>query len=137
VIYAVGENPWANTRGAWHRHTALVSGDTLKISTTFKATYKLEAAGTLVATWQRGDSRALAKLSKIDLGTLTRGGPDLPWRSSHVEFLMLDTELTEAGRPVRLETVVYKPNGDGPFPLLVFNHGATLDGRDPKRFRET
>jgi pimeloyl-ACP methyl ester carboxylesterase len=137
VIYAVGENPWANTRGAWHRHTALVSGDTLKISRTFDATYKLEAAGTLIATWERRDSRALAKLSKIDLVTLARGDQALPWRSSNVEFLMLDTELTEEGKPVRLETVVYRPRGDGPFPLLVFNHGATLNGREPKHFRET
>jgi pimeloyl-ACP methyl ester carboxylesterase len=137
VIYAVGENPWANTRGAWHRHTALVSGDTLKISKSFNATYKLEAAGTLIATWERRDNRALAKLSKIDLVTLARGDPALPWRSSNVEFLMLDTELTEDGKPVRLETVVYKPRGDGPFPLLVFNHGATLNGREPKHFRET
>lgn len=137
VIYAVGDNRWANIPGAWRRHTASVSGDVLKISKTFKATYKLEAGGSLIATWQRGNSRALAKLSKIDLGTLTHGGRPLPWSSSNVEFLMLDTELTEDGKPVRLEVVVYKPNGEGSFPLLVFNHGATLNGREPKRFRDT
>ena len=63
VIYAVGDNPWANIPGAWHRHTAAVSGDVLKISTTFNATYKLEAGGALIGTWQRGKNRALAKLS--------------------------------------------------------------------------
>ena len=137
VVYAVGDNPWANIPGAWHRHTASVSGDVLKISKTFNAAYRLEAGGTLTGTWQRGNSRALAKLSKIDLAALTRGGPPLPWSSSNVEFLMLDTELTENGKPVRLEAVVYRPNGEGPFPLLVFNHGATLNGREPKRFRDT
>ena len=137
VIYAVGDNPWANIPGAWHRHTASVSGDVLKISKTFNAAYRLEAGGTLTGTWQRGSSRALAKLSTIDLGTLMRGGPTLSWSSSNVEFLMLDTELTENGKPVRLETVVYRPKGEGPFPLLVFNHGATLNGREPKRFRDT
>ncbi len=137
VIYAVGDNQWANIPGAWHRHTASVLGDVLTISKTFNVTYKLESAGTLIGTWQRGNSRALAKLSKIELGALTRGGPDLPWSSSKVEFLMLDTKFTEEGKPVRLETVVYKPNGDGPFPLLVFNHGSTLNGREPKRFRDT
>jgi dienelactone hydrolase len=137
VIYAVGDNPWASIPGAWHRHTASVSGDVLRISTTFNATYKLEAGGVLIGTWQRGKNRALAKLSQIDLAALTRGGVQLPWSSSNAEFLMLDTGLTEDGKPVRLEAVVYKPNGEGPFPLLVFNHGATLNGREPKRFRET
>ena len=137
VIYAVGDNPWANMPGAWHRHTASVSGDVLKISKTFNAAYRLEAGDTLTGTWQRGNSRALAKMSKIDLAALTRGGPPLQWSSSNVAFLMLDTGLTENGKPVRLETVVYRPKGEGPFPLLVFNHGATLNGREPKRFRDT
>src|SRR5215813_6257124 len=61
VIYAVGINPWANVAGAWHRHSATVSGDVLKISNTFNAAYRLEAGGTLTGTWQRENSRALAK----------------------------------------------------------------------------
>ena len=137
VVYAVGGNPWADVPAAWHRHTASVSGDVLRISKTFNAAYRLDAGDTLTATWQRGDSRALAKLSKVDLGALTRGGQPLPWSSSTVEFPMLDTGLAENGKPVRLESVVYRPKGEGPFPLLVFNHGATLNGREPKRFRET
>jgi pimeloyl-ACP methyl ester carboxylesterase len=109
----------------------------LKISNTFNAAYRLEAGGTLTGTWQRENSRALAKLSKIDLAVLTHDGQQLSWGSSNVEFLMLDSGLTEDGKPVRLEAVVYRPKGVGEFPLLVFNHGATLNGRDPKRFRET
>ena len=45
VIYAVGDNPWANIPGAWHRHTASVSGDVLKISTTFNAAYEARSWG--------------------------------------------------------------------------------------------
>jgi dienelactone hydrolase len=137
VVYAVGANPWANVPAAWRRHIAWVSGDVLKISTTFNAVYRLDAEGTLTGTWQRGSSRALAKLSKSDLEALTRGSEPLPWRWSHVEFLMLDTGLAEDGKPVRLESVVYRPKGEGPFSLFVFNHGATLNGREPERFRET
>ena len=75
VVYAVGENPWANVPAAWHRHDAWVSGDVLRISKTFNAAYRLDAGDTLTATWWRGSSRALAKLSRTDLGALTRGEP--------------------------------------------------------------
>jgi dienelactone hydrolase len=137
VVYAVGDNPWASIPGVWHRQTASLSGDVLKVSRKFDATYRLTAEGTLIGIWQRGSSRALARLSKIDLDALMRADVQLPWSSTSVEFLMLDTELIEDGKPVRLEAVLYKPRSTGPFPLLVFNHGATLNGREVKRVRET
>ena len=45
---------------------------------------------------------------------------------------MLNTSLLEAGKPVALEIVVFKPEGAGPFPTLVFNHGSVGNGNDPK-----
>lgn len=48
--------------------------------------------------------------------------------------IMLETELQEDGKPIRLEYVVYKPAGDGPFPVLVFNHGSTGSGRNTDIF---
>lgn len=50
---------------------------------------------------------------------------------------MQKTALTENAKPVRLEVVIFKPPGKGPFPLVVFNHGSTGQGRDPARFRHT
>lgn len=43
----------------------------------------------------------------------------------------------ERGKPVRLEIVVRKPAGAGPFPALVFNHGSTGSGNRPALFRQT
>ncbi|MGH8808290.1 MAG: alpha/beta hydrolase family protein, partial [Noviherbaspirillum sp.] len=34
------------------------------------------------------------------------------------------------GRGVELETTIFKPPGDGPFPLLIMNHGKALG--DPR-----
>jgi pimeloyl-ACP methyl ester carboxylesterase len=45
--------------------------------------------------------------------------------------------LGENGKPVRLEVVLFKPEGEGPFPLLVFNHGSTGTGKLPDRFTRT
>lgn len=43
--------------------------------------------------------------------------------------------VTVDGQHVRLEMRVYKPAAAGPAPTLVFNHGSTGSGMDPRRFR--
>ena len=40
------------------------------------------------------------------------------------------------GKSVRLEMRIYKPAGTGRVPTLVFNHGSTGRGRDPRAARE-
>jgi dienelactone hydrolase len=50
---------------------------------------------------------------------------------------MIPTPLRENGQPVRLELVIAKPAGVGPFPTVVFNHGSTGRGDNPALFKET
>jgi dienelactone hydrolase len=38
---------------------------------------------------------------------------------------MVETKLQEAGRPVRLEVIVFKPSSAGQHPLAIINHGST------------
>lgn len=99
------------------REEGTVSGDTLDCGL---ATYKLTATDSLLATIECFTHVSHARMSRIELATLARPGPAIDW-SDGVE--VLDTDLTEDGKPVRLEVVVFKPKGSGPFPLLVFNHG--------------
>jgi dienelactone hydrolase len=47
------------------------------------------------------------------------------------------TPLVEDGKPVRLELLVGKPQGLGPFPTVVFNHGSTGRGDDPNLFKRS
>lgn len=47
------------------------------------------------------------------------------------------TPFTEGGAPVTLEMVIYKPEGAGPFPTVLFNHGSTGMGDTPSLFKET
>lgn len=48
---------------------------------------------------------------------------------------LFESNLVEGGRKIRLEIVVRKPEGQGPFPVVIFNHGSTGSGKN-KRFRK-
>ncbi|MBM3534270.1 MAG: hypothetical protein FJX60_14680 [Alphaproteobacteria bacterium] len=48
------------------------------------------------------------------------------------ESLMLPLEVD--GEKVRLEVRVFKPEGAGPFPTVIFHHGSTGNGRSPSVF---
>jgi hypothetical protein len=64
VIYAVGDHP--NFPRQWHRHTAVISGNTLRFGC---CTYEITRNGTLNATYVNGP---VARMSKVDLGVLAR-----------------------------------------------------------------
>jgi len=135
VVSAVGDDPQFHIDRRWVRSNAVIADDTLIVEgPSSRSTYVL-ASNTLTATFQRGAARASARLSKIALDALIRADADIPWNRHTVAFL--DTSLIEQGQAVRLETVLFKPDGKGPFPLLVVNHGSTGRGSDPGLFRKT
>lgn len=116
---------WANGDDSeWSREEGIVSGDTLTTADGL-ITYKLTATDKLLAECECFTHIANARMSRIELAALTRPGATINWPDG-VEFL--DTDLTEDGKRVRLEVVLFKPNGSGPFPLLVFNHGRIYKG---------
>lgn len=135
VIYAVGDNPNASVKRRWIRPPATVRDDTLTITGAFTATYKLTTATTATASFQRRrGGRSQAEMTKIDVVALTT-----PGRTVFVdpESIMIQTRLRENGKPIRLEVVIGKPEGNGPFPLVVINHGSTGRGNDPALFGRT
>ena len=56
---------------------------------------------------------------------------------SQITSEFITTSLVEDGKPVRLELLLQKPPGAGPFPTVVFNHGSTGRGNDPNLFRRS
>jgi len=44
------------------------------------------------------------------------------------QIRILQIDLIEDGKPVRLEVAIFRPSGAGPFPLAVINHGSTNRG---------
>lgn len=53
------------------------------------------------------------------------------------EVAWADTPFVADGEPVELEVVLLKPEGAGPFPTVVFNHGSTGNGSNPALFTVT
>jgi dienelactone hydrolase len=136
VVYAIGENPYAGIQPRWLRLEGTASGRTLKVmSKGFTATYEMAEDGSLKARFERGDTVSVATMAKADLASLTRPDAVVAWTRGKSEFLQ--TDLIEDGKPVRLEAVIFRPSGAGPFPLAVINHGSTGRGVNPRLFTET
>lgn len=134
VIYAVADHPQGRFKRAWRRRDAVVDEDSLTVNgENFSATYRLSATGRLAATF--GKDSGFAIMIRQEFGKLAKPGANIAWSAG--EHLMLPTDLIENGKPVGLETVLYKPAGNGPFPLAVVNHGSTGFGNDKSLFTNT
>ena len=134
VIYAVGDNPNATIKRNWIRPPATVRDDTLTITGAFTATYKLTTATTATASFQSARGRAQAEMTKLDFAALT--GPGRKVFVGDPESTVIQTKLRENGMPIRLEVDIAKPEGNGPFPLVVINHGSGR-GNDPALIGKT
>jgi dienelactone hydrolase len=136
VAHAIGDYaPFNRKSGVW-RQDAILAGDTLTFTVSgFTTTYTLADDDTIAATFQGGLLRSNARLSRHALADLKRSGAAIAWSKRIVAFL--PTALTEDGKPVRLEAAMFRPDGAGPFPLLVINHGSTGRGNDPALFGQT
>ena len=136
VIYADGDYTlWGIKRG-WRRFTGRIYGNELWIKDRItEFVYELAPSGRLLATYARRNWRGRAVLTRQNLSALRKPGATVPWIAGKRSFLQ--TGLTENGKPIRLEAVVFRPAGTGPFPLAVVNHGSTGRGNDPRLFRQT
>ena len=136
VIYGWGDSQGLNITRGFSRLGANLSGDTLTVRSSFiTATYKLTSATSAAASYRRGESRAQADMVKFDLAALI--APGKKFAGSDPESIMISTTLRENDKPVGLEVVIHKPPGEGPFPLLVVNHGSTGRGNNPALFTQT
>jgi dienelactone hydrolase len=136
VVYAVGERTGSGAQPMWLRLEGIASERSLKVQgARFSATYELTESGGLKARYESAGSVGRASMTRADFASLIKPDAVVEWTRGKSEFLQ--TGLIEDGRPVRLEAVIFKPNGAGPFPLAVINHGSTGGGRDPAVAKQT
>lgn len=126
AVYAIG--PRGDYKGGWRDLNGAVSGDSLSLTgPNYTLDFELRPSGRLRARYNKNQGFAI--MSKGDLKR------DRRWSFGAVE--RIETDLVELGKPVELEVVIYKPEGDGPFPLAVINHGSTGRGDNPAIFKQT
>lgn len=141
IVYAEADNLHTGIRARWWRLAAVVSRNTLAVTgPSFTATYDMDDDEGLNGLFRSGDRMARAAMSRTDLASLTLASmmePDsgIVWSRGKSE--MLQTDLIEDDRPIRLETIIFKPSGPAPFPLAVFNHGSTGKYATPGLARES
>ena len=125
VVYAIADNPgWFKRE--WSRYDAKITGKTLTISRKLsKIKFTLDSRGWLRAVYREG--AAFGILARMDLNRLIEPEATIPWTLGTSEYLV--TDLIEDNKPIALESVIFKPPGKGPFPLVVVNHGSTGDGK--------
>jgi dienelactone hydrolase len=103
-------------------------GDELqaRLKTGAKLVMRLRADGDMEVTAWRPETQLLMS------GVMSRHAPaysrDTAW---------IETPWAEDGKPVRLELVIHRPPGAGPFPTVVMNHGSTGEGNHPEWFKQT
>jgi dienelactone hydrolase len=134
VVFASDDAPQLGLKRGWIRiEDAWISGDTLTVNGDgFSASYRKTAMGWSEASFSRGAVTGKADLPRLTFPELL--APDTTFGNAG-ESIMIDTGPRENGQTVRLQVVIFKPAGKGPFPLLVVNHGSTGKGTDPTSFQ--
>ena len=97
-----------------------------------QATYQIRKPGVMGGFYEAGPWHDTARMTRVPLPQLLSPSAEVSW-SRRIED-RLATDLVENGKPVGLEVILFKPEGPGPFPLAVLNHGSTGDGKDPRIF---
>ena len=134
VVYAVAPNPHFGQDGSWSRRDATINGDTMTIEAErFRISLEVSSRGRLRAVF--GDGLGFAILHRQPPEALIDRDRPINWTIGAQEFI--ETDLVEDGGDIRLETIVFTPPGDGPFPLAIVNHGSTGMGTDPAIFTDT
>jgi hypothetical protein len=71
------------------------------------------------------------------LQPLTAPGQSLPLVEKRMGEQVVDVPATIGGDPITLQTTIFKPPGNGPFPVLFMNHGKSggADAHQQERAR--
>lgn len=134
AVYAVGDSAPGNNSGQYFKVKGQIKENVLTVrNDKIFATYTLGNTGRLSGIF--GTNSGTSVLTKQDFNALKSGGLKPRWSVGKSELIA--TDLIENGHPIKLETVLFKPTTEGPFPLAVVNHGSTGSGSDPAVFTNT
>ena len=127
IVYA---RAYARSASRWQRARGQFVDDELRVTLPNKSQFiaRLRADGDMEMTSWTAQNHLTAA------GVLTKRTSDY---SRSVERVPLASGHSIVRQSHSYEMVTYKPLGKGPFLTVIFNHGSTGAGDDPKRFSYT
>jgi dienelactone hydrolase len=129
VVYALGDYAEGGISRGFRRVTGRMEGDalTLDLGDGARAVYRIDAE-TLRGTYTRGRRAYTIALTRASLADASRTLAIVAAAVTGTTVRIPLVESGSGGARLTLEATLYRPAGDGPHPVLLFNHGSTGRG---------
>jgi dienelactone hydrolase len=136
VVYAVGARADRNITPAATRATGRIDDGTLRVLRDGGAIAEYTLVGeTLRGRYRVGDNASGVLLSRTTLADAARIPATVAGTSGQTVRIPVNDSGPLGTVRITLEATIYHPSGDGPFPVVVFNHGST--GGNPAAVKVT
>ena len=129
VVYAVGDSAEASVTRGYRRVSGRIVGDLLSFDLTDGASVAYHNAGeSLRGTFTSSRRRYTVTLRRATLAEASSVPAAVPDVVTGTTLRIPMKDSGRSGKPVTLEASLYRPKGDGPYRVLLFNHGSTGAG---------
>jgi len=129
VVYALGDSAEANVNRGYRRVSGRIVADRLTLDLGERTSVEYRLAGdSLRGTYASSRRRYAVTLTRLPLAQVMAVPAILPGAVAGTTMRIPMTEPGPGGKRITLEATLYRPAGDGPHPVLVFNHGSTGGG---------
>jgi len=129
VVYALGDFAVANVTRGYRRVTGRIIGDLLTIDLSRDTSVAYRIAGeTLRGVYTSPRRRYAVTLTRVMLAEVRAAPASVPGVVAGTTVRIPIAERDSAGTQVTLEATLYRPSGQGPHAVVVFNHGSTGGG---------
>jgi dienelactone hydrolase len=129
VVYALGDSAEVSISRGYRRVTGRIVADLLTVDLGERASAEYRLAGdALRATYASGRRRHTVTLTRATVAAVMAVPASVPGIVTGTTVRIPMTESGPGGRRITLEATLYRPPGEGPHPVLVFNHGSTGGG---------
>lgn len=129
VVYAVGDSSEENVTRGYRRATGRIVGDLLTLDLNDGASVNYHIAGdSLRGTYTSSRRRYTVTLTRAALAEVMTVPAIVPGVVTGTTVRVPITGSGSGGTGIMLEATLYRPAGDGPHAVLLFNHGSTGSG---------
>jgi dienelactone hydrolase len=129
VVYAVGDSAEAKVNRGHRRVTGRIVADLLTFDLSERSSVVYHLAGdSLRGTYTSSRSRYTVTLARATLAEVMAVPASVPGVVTGTTVRIPIGEPGSDGRRATLEAALYRPTGNGPHAVLLFNHGSTGGG---------